>query len=216
MQRIQWHLVVKRIWRVSVSIVSFTRFKVNLLCVVVCVIVFFCSKRRDIWSWSDCNGILTQNHLVRKRSLNHLSKLVKMNLAKMVECVLTRAGEINFKGEGPWNSKSVVDNHGWPIKKFWILHTLEWLKQYNFDLGDRLLIVSALKLFPFFLCVLFFFSFATMQVMPPPPTPQFHPPWPLRTRCLWVQIALQYLRRLLQRFYLASIPVETLEWIKIS
>ena len=117
MQRIQWHLVVKRIWRVSVSIVSFTRFKVNLLCVVVCVIVFFCSKRRDIWSWSDCNGILTQNHLVRKRSLNHLSKLVKMDLAKMVECALTRAGEINFKREGPWNSKSVVDNHGWPIRK---------------------------------------------------------------------------------------------------
>ena len=33
------------------------------------------SKRRDIWSVSDNNGIRTHNHLVRKRTLNHLAKL---------------------------------------------------------------------------------------------------------------------------------------------
>ena len=31
-------------------------------------------NRRKIWSLSDSNGIQTQNHLVRKRTLNHLAK----------------------------------------------------------------------------------------------------------------------------------------------
>ena len=30
-------------------------------------------NRRDIWSLSDSNGIRTHNHLVRKRTLNHLN-----------------------------------------------------------------------------------------------------------------------------------------------
>ena len=34
-------------------------------------------NRRDIWSLSDCNGTRTHNHLVCKRTLNHLAKLVK-------------------------------------------------------------------------------------------------------------------------------------------
>ena len=32
-------------------------------------------SRREIWSLSDCNWTQTQNHLVRKRTLNHLAKL---------------------------------------------------------------------------------------------------------------------------------------------
>ena len=32
-------------------------------------------NRREIWSLSDCNGTRTHNHLVRKRTLNHLVKL---------------------------------------------------------------------------------------------------------------------------------------------
>ena len=32
-------------------------------------------NRRKIWSLSDCNGIRTHNHLVHKRTLNHLVKL---------------------------------------------------------------------------------------------------------------------------------------------
>ena len=31
-------------------------------------------SRYEIWSLSDCNWIWTQNHLVRKRTLNHLPK----------------------------------------------------------------------------------------------------------------------------------------------
>ena len=33
-------------------------------------------QTRDIWSLSDCNWIRTQNHLVRKRTINHLAKLI--------------------------------------------------------------------------------------------------------------------------------------------
>ena len=41
-------------------------------------------NRREIWSLSDRNWTWTQNHLVRKRTLNHLAKLVKW-----LSCVLT-------------------------------------------------------------------------------------------------------------------------------
>ena len=39
-------------------------------------------NRRDIWSLSDWNGTRSHNHLVRKRILNHLTKL-----AKWLSCV---------------------------------------------------------------------------------------------------------------------------------
>ena len=32
---------------------------------------------RNIWNLSDCNGTRTHDHLVRKRTLNHLAKLTK-------------------------------------------------------------------------------------------------------------------------------------------
>ena len=32
-------------------------------------------NRRHIWRLNDCNGTRTHNHLVRKRTLNHLAKL---------------------------------------------------------------------------------------------------------------------------------------------
>ena len=32
-------------------------------------------RRCEIWSWSDCNWTRTHNHLIRKRTLNHLAKL---------------------------------------------------------------------------------------------------------------------------------------------
>ena len=41
-------------------------------------------SRREIWRWSDCNWTQTQNHLVLKRTLNHLAKL-----AKWLNCVLS-------------------------------------------------------------------------------------------------------------------------------
>ena len=40
--------------------------------------------RREIWRLNDCNWTQTQNHLVRKRTLNHLAKL-----AKWWSCVLS-------------------------------------------------------------------------------------------------------------------------------
>ena len=41
-------------------------------------------RRREIWSLSNCNWTRTQNHLVRKRTLNSLVKLVKW-----LSCVLS-------------------------------------------------------------------------------------------------------------------------------
>ena len=36
---------------------------------------FLARSRREIWSLSDCNWTRTQNHLVHKRTLNHLAKM---------------------------------------------------------------------------------------------------------------------------------------------
>ena len=49
-------------------------------------------SRHEIWSWSDCSWTWTQNHLVRKRTLNHLTKLVQwLSLAKwLIVCLRTK------------------------------------------------------------------------------------------------------------------------------
>ena len=54
---------------------SRTRFRVNLHSRVACVKELHARNRYDIWSLSDCNGTWTHNHLVCKRTLNHLVKL---------------------------------------------------------------------------------------------------------------------------------------------
>ena len=41
-------------------------------------------SKREIWSLSDCNWTRTQNHLILKRTLNHL-----VELAKWLNCVLS-------------------------------------------------------------------------------------------------------------------------------
>ena len=38
---------------------------------------FLAWNRREIWSLSDCNWTRTHDHLVRKRTLNHLASLAK-------------------------------------------------------------------------------------------------------------------------------------------
>ena len=43
-------------------------------------------NKRDMWSFSDCNGIRTHKHLVRKRTLIHLYRLV--SLAKWLSVLL--------------------------------------------------------------------------------------------------------------------------------
>ena len=68
-----------------VIIMSCTSFRVNLHS-IVCLNVkeLLARSRRHIWSLSDSNGIRTHNHLVRKRTLNHLAKL-----AKWLSCVVS-------------------------------------------------------------------------------------------------------------------------------
>ena len=68
-----------------------------------------------------------------------------------------KAGEIDFKVEGPWKTGKYCQPPWLTDKKnFWILDSIEWLKQQHFDLSDNLLIVSALKFFLLFLLFLFF------------------------------------------------------------
>ena len=43
-------------------------------------------NRRDIWRLSYCNGTGTHNHLVRKRTLNHLSKLAWVFVYELSGC----------------------------------------------------------------------------------------------------------------------------------
>ena len=68
-----------------VIIKSRTSFRVNPHS-IVCLNVkeLLARSRRHIWSLSDSNGIRTHNHLVRKRTLNHLAKL-----AKWLSCVVS-------------------------------------------------------------------------------------------------------------------------------
>ena len=48
---------------------------------IVCLNVkeLLAPNRRNLWSLSDCNGIRTHIHLVRKGTLNHFAKLTKSN-----------------------------------------------------------------------------------------------------------------------------------------
>ena len=39
--------------------------------------LYSCLNVKELWSLTDCNWTRTQNHLVRKRTLNHLTKLFK-------------------------------------------------------------------------------------------------------------------------------------------
>ena len=52
-------------------------------------------SRRHIWRLSDCNGTRTNNHLVRKRILNHLAKLAKW-LSSVVSTYLYGAFDCMF------------------------------------------------------------------------------------------------------------------------
>ena len=71
---------------------------------------------------------------------------------------------MNFKVGGAWNTKKYC----WPPwltekKIFRILETLKLLKQEQFDPGDSLLTVSALKLFLFSICIPSFFLLYTKK-----------------------------------------------------
>ena len=69
---------------------SRTRFRVNPHS-IVCLNVkeFLARSRRHIWILSDSNEIRTHNHLVRKRTLDHLAKLAKFVGSNLVAVTLT-------------------------------------------------------------------------------------------------------------------------------
>ena len=71
------YLSIQCIWLHIISM-SCTRFRVNVDS-IACLNVkeLLARGRRHIWSLSDCNGILTHNHLVCKQTLKHLAKLTK-------------------------------------------------------------------------------------------------------------------------------------------
>ena len=63
-------------FKLHVIIMSRTSFRVNLSCIVFLNFKELLARtRRHIWSLSGSNGIRIHNHLVRKRTLNHLAKL---------------------------------------------------------------------------------------------------------------------------------------------
>ena len=71
------YLSVRCIW-LYVIIMSHTSFRVNPHS-IVCLSVkeLLVRSRRDIWNFGDSNVIRTHNHLVCKRTFNHLANLAK-------------------------------------------------------------------------------------------------------------------------------------------
>ena len=66
--------------RVYVFIMSSTRFRVNPHYSWLNVKEFLTRSRHKIWTLSDCNWTRTHNHLLRKRTLNHLAKLAILEI----------------------------------------------------------------------------------------------------------------------------------------
>ena len=67
-----------------VLVMSHIRFRVNPHYSCLNVKELLGRSRCEIWRWSDCNWTRTQNHLVLKRTLNHLAKLTSW-----LSCVLS-------------------------------------------------------------------------------------------------------------------------------
>ena len=89
---------------------------------------------------------------------------------------------------GAWNTEKYCPPPWLADKKnFRILDALEWLKQLYFDLGDSLLIVSALKPFLICLCLRFFFLLRKKEGegYGPPPAPTVSPALRTTASGLW-------------------------------
>ena len=68
-----------------VIIMSRRSFRVNLHSIVCLKIKeLFARSRHHIWNLSDSSGIRTHNHLVRKRTLNHLVKVAIFDIRPLV------------------------------------------------------------------------------------------------------------------------------------
>ena len=78
------YLSVRCIW-MYLLLMSRTRFRVNPHSVVPGMSKKILARNnRDLWRLSDCSDIQSHNHLVCKKTLNHLTKL-----AKWLSCVLS-------------------------------------------------------------------------------------------------------------------------------
>ena len=128
------YLSVWCIW-LYVIIMSRTSFRVNLHFVVyLSVKELLARSRRHIWSLSDCNGIRTHNHFVRKRTLNHLAKLVKWlscvvstYLYGVFDCMLLSYIAHEFQSES--TLYSLPECQGIPCSKQAPYLTFKWLQR---------------------------------------------------------------------------------------
>ena len=95
-------------------------------------------SRRVIWSLSDCNWTRTQNHLIRKRTLNHLAKL---NSAHSFKVSLAKWLSVRLR-----------------TKWFWVRAQLQSLKPsllfFVFFWGGVMLTISKVFTILFLLCLL--------------------------------------------------------------
>ena len=75
-------------------------------------------SRREIGSLSDCNWTRTQNHLVRKGTLHHLTKLVQwLSLAKwLIVCLRTKGFWVRVQLQSLEHVKHTIFNFR-PIRK---------------------------------------------------------------------------------------------------
>ena len=71
--------------KLYVLVMSRTYFRVNPLYSCLNVKELLARSRRKIWSLSDCSWTRTHNHLVYKRTLNHLAKMEKQLWKTSVE-----------------------------------------------------------------------------------------------------------------------------------
>ena len=87
-------------------------------------------SRRKIWRLSDCNWTWTQNHLVRKRTLNHLVKL-----GKMVECSFTNElvlGSSPVAANKPPALTGIRKYNSWSISQLSFAVPADMLKRESF------------------------------------------------------------------------------------
>ena len=98
-------------------------------------------NRREIWSLSEFNGTRTHKHLVRKRTLDHLAKMVKWVPWQVKSSLKFR----QLKGvDSLWNAylhgKNIQVNVHWCLEK----HPLNLV--YNFYI-DQIFLIYLLALF---------------------------------------------------------------------
>ena len=102
------YLSLRCIW-LYVIVISRTSFRMNPHSIVCLnVMELLARSRHHIWSLSDSNMIRTHNHLVRKRTLNHLAKLAKW-LSYFVSTYLCDKYDTYLYDMAPASSKELLD-----------------------------------------------------------------------------------------------------------